>query len=79
MTQNRLPGRIAREIMRSACWGSGIITADQLAASQVLAKRGYLIITSLPDGHYQIEPTRLAQMRGAISRQGWRRYPPLRV
>jgi hypothetical protein len=79
MTQNRLSGRLARQIMHIACWGTGIISVDQLAPTQILAERGYLIITDLHNGHYQIEPTRLAQRKGAISRQGWRRYPPLRM
>jgi hypothetical protein len=77
MTQTRLPGRIAREIMRVACQGSGIIDADMIHPTQILAERGYIIITALPDDCYEIEPTELAKQRGATKPKGWRRYPPL--
>jgi hypothetical protein len=78
MTQKRLPGRIARAIMHIACWGDRIITEDKLIAAQILAERGYLIITALQDGRYEIKPTERARMKGATAPQGWRRYPPLR-
>jgi hypothetical protein len=79
MNQTRLPGRIGREIMHIACWGTGIISADQLAPTQILAERGYLTITNLHNGYYRIEPTERAKMTGATTdRRGWRRYPPLR-
>jgi hypothetical protein len=77
MTQIRLPGRTAREIMRVACHGSGIIDATMIHPTQILAQRGYLTITALSDGCYEIAPTTLAKLRGATKPKGWRRYPPL--
>jgi hypothetical protein len=72
----RLAGRLGREIMRIACEGDGIIDEDKVDGAHILAARGYLTITALDGGRYQVAVTKLARefTRGNFR---WQRFPRL--
>lgn len=74
--QTKLKTRVQRKIMRIACnldQAERIIQSSLLAAAQIMAARGYVTITSLPDGRHRLDLTQRAR---AVS-STWYRYPPL--